>query len=135
MSKPKILTMFDDTAKDSIYSKLNNPVTTTLVDRSLVISDITDVHDNSIVTFKPECDCADVDSITINGEVYEIKDSLGNTLDKSTIMWVADAVISVALDAVTKVAYTLNSNFGAAAPSVATSAVLTASGWDVNTKT
>lgn len=117
MSKPKILTMFDETAEGSIYSKLNNPVTTTVIDRSLIVSDITDAHDNSIVTFKPGCDSSDVDSITINGEVYTIKDSLGNVVTGNTGMWVNGAVISVALDTTNKAAYILNNNYSTGAES------------------
>lgn len=111
MSKPKILTMFDETAEGSIYSKLNNPVTTTVIDRSLIVSGITNAHDNSIVTFKPGCDSSDVDSITINGEVYTIKDSLGNVVTGNTGMWVNGATISVALDTKNKAAYILNNNY------------------------
>lgn len=111
MSKPKILTMFDETAEGSIYSKLNNPVTTTVIDRSLIVSGITDAHNNSIVTFKPGCDSSDVDSITINGDVYTIQDSLGNVVTGNTGMWVNGATISVALDTTNKAAYILNNNY------------------------
>lgn len=111
MSKPKILTMFDETAEGSIYSKLNNPVTTTVIDRSLIVSGITDAHDKSIVTFKPGCDSSDVDSITINGYVYTIQDSLGNVVTGNTGMWVNGATISVALDTTNKAAYILNNNY------------------------
>ena len=111
MSKPKILTMFDETAEGSIYSKLNNPVTTTVIDRSLIVSGITDAHKNSIVTFKPGCDSSDVDSITINGDVYTIQDSLGNVVTGNTGMWINGATISVALDTKNKAAYILNNNY------------------------
>lgn len=111
MSKPKILTMFDETAEGSIYSKLNNPVTTTVIDRSLIVSGITDAHNNSIVTFKPGCDSSDVDSITINGDVYTIQDSLGNVVTGNTGMWINGATISVALDTTNKAAYILNNNY------------------------
>lgn len=111
MSKPKILTMFDETAEGSIYSKLNNPVTTKVIDRSLIVSGITDAHNNSIVTFKPGCDSSDVDSITINGDVYTIQDSLGNVVTGNTGMWVNGATISVALDTKNKAAYILNNNY------------------------
>lgn len=111
MSKPKILKMFDETAEGSIYSKLNNPVTTTVIDRSLIVSGITDAHDKSIVTFKPGCDSSDVDSITINGDVYTIQDSLGNVVTGNTGMWINGATISVALDTKNKAAYILNNNY------------------------
>lgn len=111
MSKPKILTMFDETAEGSIYSKLNNPVTTTVIDRSLIVSGITDAHNNSIVTFKPGCDSSVVDSITINGDVYTIQDSLGNVVTGNTGMWINGATISVALDTTNKAAYILNNNY------------------------
>ena len=115
MSKPKILTMFDETAEGSIYSKLNNPVTTTVIDRSLIVSGITDAHNNSIVTFKPGCDSSDVDSITINGDVYTIQDSLGNVVTGNTGMWINGATISVALDTTNKAAYILNNNYSTVA--------------------
>lgn len=111
MSKPKILTLFDENVEGSIYSKLNNPVTVTLTNRSLVVSGVVDVQDNSILTFKPGCSCNEVDSITINGKVYTIKDSSGNVVTGNSDTWSDGVVISVALDTADREAYILSSNF------------------------
>ena len=111
MSKPKILTLFDENVEGSIYSKLNNPVTVTLTNRSLVVSGVVDVQDNSILTFKPGCSCTEVDSITINGKVYTIKDSSGSVVNGNSDTWSDGVVISVALDTADREAYILSSNF------------------------
>lgn len=111
MSKPKILKLFDENVEGSIYSKLNNPVTVTLTNRSLVVSGVVDVQDNSILTFKPGCSCTEVDSITINSKVYTIKDSSGNIVTGNSDTWSDGAVISVALDTADREAYILSSNF------------------------
>lgn len=111
MSKPKILTLFDENVEGSIYSKLNNPVTVTLTNRSLVVSGVVDVQDNSILTFKPGCSSTEVDSITINGKVYTIKDSSGNVVNGNSDTWSGGVVISVALDTADREAYILSSNF------------------------
>lgn len=111
MSKPKILKLFDENVEGSIYSKLNNPVTVTLTNRSLVVSGVVDVQDNSILTFKPGCSCTEVDSITINSKVYTIKDSSGNVVTGNSDTWSDGAVISVALDTADREAYILSSNF------------------------
>lgn len=103
MSKPKLLKIFDTTTDEKIYSKFINPVEVTLSGNSLVVSSTITIDGNSYITFKAPCNSSEVTSITINGNLYNIVNTLNKTITED--FFVVDALVSVILDPVTQKAF------------------------------
>ena len=107
MSKPKLLRIFDETTKDTAYSRLNNPVTVTQSDSTLIVNERISVLDNAMLTFTAPCSCSSVTTITVGGIEYTLVDLLNL---RPTGAWVEGAVVSVVLDCDSKKAYVQSPN-------------------------
>lgn len=104
MSKPKLLTIFDDTSSNSIYSKFNNPVTATISGNSIIVSETIEVQDKSVVTFKAPAASQGITKVVINNVTYNLLNPAGESIS-TTSSFSQGACISLILDTINKNAY------------------------------
>jgi hypothetical protein len=113
MAKPKLLTIFDDNARDTTFAKLNNPVTVRSISgQYLEVEEEIYLEDKCILTFTAPCDCGEAMTILkINGENFEIRDAAGHTpkdLGACSAIFCRGALVSVVVDLVNKVVFIMN---------------------------
>lgn len=111
MSKPKLLKIFDKSTQDVAYSRLNNPVSVTKLENTLILDGSISVYNNTMLTFKSPCNCSEVFSITVSGVVYPLLDAAGNNVSTGD-SFVAGSLVSLTLDTEEKKAYLLNAAGG-----------------------
>lgn len=111
MSKPKLLSVYDEVAQDGdvVTSKLDTVVAVTQNGTSLVVSESILVKDGAKITFKAPCNSESIESITINGVVYTLclYDGCSISTHKLTC-FTANTYVTVTLNTVDSKAYIVN---------------------------